>query len=82
MLKIYWLKLRVINMEDKIVIPVSLLNTIDDEFPVDEDFATVLRLLLKRISCENSSGDIRHESCEIRTAAKMLYQSIIFLNKK
>jgi hypothetical protein len=34
-------------MEDKIVIPVSLLNTIDDEFPVDEDFATVLRLMLK-----------------------------------
>lgn len=69
-------------MEDKIVIPVSLLNTIDDEFPIDEDFATVLRLMLKRISCENSSGNIRHESFKIRTAAKMLYQAIIFLNQK
>lgn len=69
-------------MEDKIVIPVSLLNTIDDEFPINEDFATVLRLMLKRISCENSSGDIRHENCEIRTAAKMLYHAIIFLNQK
>ena len=75
-------------MEDKIVIPVSLLNTIDDEFPADEDFATVLRLMLKRIRCENSSklklvvGDIMHESCKIRATAKTLYQSIIFLNQK
>ncbi len=69
-------------MEDKIVIPVSLLNTIDDEFPIDEDFATVLRLMLKRIRYENSCGDIKHESFKIRTVAKMLYQSIIFLNQK
>tara|TARA_R110002020_G_scaffold444120_1_gene655460 strand:- start:2654 stop:2905 length:252 start_codon:yes stop_codon:yes gene_type:complete len=76
--------------DKKIVIPVSLVDFIEDTVTLtSEELGQVFRLAMKKVQyeraeecCEGDNGEIEHENPRVKYAAIALFNGIILANQE